>query len=300
MRRTVVFFVASLLLLSGTAIGAKTKYRVFTPSGAGKSQFLKSGEKKHKYFLLEEGKSLSFDIKGPIKAKIRTRAELPKGVSFGEYEIQIWEGDKLIAGRKVKSSVSKLKPEKGNASVGLAREVFFKVPRGTHKYIIRLVSGKIEKFYLRFYQEKKKKKRSVYVTYNPVKHERTVGLKSKKSTIPYYLVDGDGGTELKIIGPTKIKIYCRANFDPTMKEKSKFALGVFEKGKSVEKFSGIAKKSTRSGWVDLAELIPSTLHKFTLDVPPGEHIYEFKKMNSSAPSLSVRFKMLKSSLGNRK
>ena len=207
-----------------------------------------------------------------------------------EFEIQVWEGDKLVAGKKVKSSKSKLNSVINNVSIGVARDIFFKVPKGKHNYKIKILSEDSKKFYARFYQEKKKRKPK-FITFAPVKNGKTVNLKSKKSDITYYLVDNKGGAELNVIGPAELMIYCRANFDKTMKEKSKFGLGIFENGKSIKKFTGIAKKSLKAAYSDKKELIPSILYKYKFNVPSGKHTYQLKKVNSAAPSLSIRFKM---------
>jgi hypothetical protein len=94
-------------------------------------------------------------------------------------------------------------------------------------------------------------------------------------------------------------VYCRTNFDKTIKERSKFALGVFEHGGSVKKFTGIAKMSSKMAYRNRTDLIPSTLHKYTLNVPSGNHTYTFKKVNSAAPNIAVRFKMKEDSLGKK-
>jgi hypothetical protein len=87
--------------------------------------------------------------------------------------------------------------------------------------------------------------------------------------------------------------------DKDIKEKTKFGLGVFEKGEAVKKFTGIAKKSCKTVFEDRTDLIPSTLHKYTLKIPSGKHNYTFKKINSAAPTLAIRFKMKENSLGKK-
>ena len=85
-----------------------------------------------------------------------------------------------------------------------------------------------------------------------------------------------------------------------MKGKSKFALGVYENGSSVKTFTGIASKSETMVFSDMPEIIPSTAHKYYLDVPKGEHVYELKKINSPAPSLAVRLRIQEDALGKKK
>lgn len=301
MKRFSVCFLVFLFLFGGQHLLAqsKTNYKAFKPSRAGDGVFLKSDSKRYRYYVLEEGKAIYLDVTGPAKIKLRTRADLG-GLKSGDYDLYVWEGKELIAGRKAETSKSKLTLDGTKETVGLARDIFFEVPRGNHIYSISARSEKIDRFYLRFYQEKKSKKKATYIPYRPYDYSQEIKLKTQKSEIPYYLVKEDGGVRLKVIGPTKIRIYCRANFDPSIEGKSKFALGVYEKGKSIEKFTGIAKKSGKMAFSDLPDQIPSTLHKFYLDVPSGEHIYEFKKVNSPAPNLAVRFKILEQTLGKKK
>lgn len=302
MRRMGVLIVSIMLIsggLSGYAV-AKTDYKAFAPPDLGKSVLLKSGVKHYRYFELESGKTVSLEISGPAKIKIRTRALFSGGSSSGQYSVAVWEGEKVRAGRKTSVKTSKLSLQDGAGKIGLARDVFLRVPKGKHKYSITFGSDNIDKLYLRFYQEKKKKKKAEYVSFRPYEFARRERVKSGKSEISYYFIDDNGGANLKVIGPTKIKVYCRANFDPTQKEKSKFSFGAFEKGKEVKKFSAIAKKSLKSVYTKVPELIPSTVHTFTLDVPDGEHLYEFRKINSLSPNLAVRFRILKSSLGKKR
>ncbi len=301
MKKFSILILAISFLFNGQQVLAqsKTKYRAFKPSKAGDSVFLKSGTRSLRYYVLEAGKTMYLEVTGPTRIKLRSRASLGL-VDSGDYDLYVWEGKELIASRKVGTSKSKLIIDGTSEYVGLARDIFFKVPRGTHTYSISARSEKIDKFYLRFYRQKKNKKKATYIPYRPYDYSKEAKLKTQKSEIPYYLVERDGGVSLKVIGPTKIGIFCRANFDATVEDKSKFALGVYEKGKSIEMFTGIAKKSKKLAFSDLPGLIPSTLHKFYLDVPTGEHIYEFKKVNSPAPNLAVRFKILENTLGKKR
>ena len=302
MRKINFVLVVFLLVAGGGPLFAqsKTTYKAFSPSDKGRSVILKSDSKTYKYFELQNGKIVGFEATGPAKIKIRTRALLPEQASSGEYEITVWEGDRVRAGRKTTAKVSKLTVSGERGAVGVAKDLIFNVPKGKHKYTISAQSDKIGKVFLRFHREKKKKKKSTYETFRPYEYTKRVKLKTGKSSISYYAIDEKGGAKLKVIGPTKIKLYCRANFDPTMKEKSKFTIGIFEKGELVKNYSAITNKSSKSEYTDLPDLVPSKVHTYTFEVPDGEHVYEFKKINSTPASLAARFKILKSSLGKKK
>lgn len=298
MRKFVAFATVILILAFGSAMAAKTKYKVFGLDGGNKKVFLQSGDKKYRYYELGQNQTIDFRVNGPTKVKVRVRPALEGDAKSADFEIQVWEGDKMVAGRKTNAGRSKLVSEEKSTGIGLARDIFFKVPKGNHTYVIRVQSKIAKKSYLRFYQAKKKKA-AKFTTYKPSEFKKTIKLKSKKSDITYYQVDSDGGAKMSVVGPAEMRIYCRANFDEKTNDKSKFALGIFENGASVKKFTGIAKKSGVTIYSDHADLIPSTLHKYIFKVPAGKHEYTFKKINSSAPSLSIRFKMSANSLGKR-
>jgi len=299
MKKIIIALLVFALAPYSLTFAAKTKYKVFKPSGGKSYEFVKSGEKKYKYFVTEENAPLYFKVTGPTKLKIRTRPALDQGKS-SQFEIQVWEGDKLVKGRRVKSNASELTLDKTGEKIGLSRDIFINVPKGKHNYTLRINSKTSTKFYTRFHQSAKKKKKAKYSVYRPYDFEKKISLKSAKYKTTYYIVDNDGGAKIKAVGPTEVIIYCRANFNETMKEKSKFAIGVFENGNEVKKFTGIANKSKKLVYEERTDYIPSTLHKYKLSVPSGQHEYEIKKVNSAAPSLSVRFKMNNNSLGKKK
>jgi hypothetical protein len=294
---TATLFLAIAFLWPGVSQGAKTKYRVFKPSGAVKGVFLKSGEKRYRYFAVEKGTSFGFDAVGPTKIKIRTRAELKSGIKDGEYEIQVWEGDNLIKGRKAKVKPSAVQLELNSDGIGVARTLVINVPRGKHIYRLWTTSEKFDRIYARFYQEKKKPKKVEYNIFKPYEFKKQVTLSTSKGSVAYYLVDNTGGVTLSVVGPTRLRIFCRANFDQSMKGNAKFSLGLYEKDQEAANFAGVAKMAQNLSFKEAGDIVPSKLHTFTFDVPAGRHLYEIKKINSTSPNLAVRFKIMKVGLG---
>jgi hypothetical protein len=298
MRKAVVFFLAFVFLSGGISFAAKaTKYRAFTPNSAGKSIFLKSATSQRKYFMVDKGTSFGFNAVGPAKVRIRTRAEFATGIKEVDYEIQVWEGDRLIDGRKVKSKPSLLVADGLKTGIGVARSLVITVPKGKHSYRLWIVSEKANKIYARFYQTRKPMKKAEFINYKPYEFKKQVTLAAGKKPATYYLIDQTGGVTLSVVGPTKIQIYCRACFDKNMKGNAKFSLGLFEKGQQAAIFPGVTKASSKIAFKEMADIIPSFLSTFTLSVPDGKHVYELKKVDSAAPNLAVKFKIMKIGLG---
>lgn len=297
MRKIGLLLLTFIFLFSEASFGAKTNYKVFRPTGAGESVFLKSGGKQYKYFTVKKGASFGFEAIGPTKIKIRTRAELIPAVKDGSYEIQVWEGDQLITGRKTNTRASVLSLNAQVDRIGLSRAIVLSVPKGKHSYRLWITSDKYSTFYARFYQEKRKPRKIEYGLFKPSDFKKQVTLVTGKNKIAYYLVDNAGGVTLTVVGPTKLRIYCRANFDQSMKGNAKFSLGLFEKGQESAKFAGVAKLASNLNFKEVGEIMPSKLHTFTFDVPQGRHEYEVRKINSASPNLAVRFKIQKIGLG---
>lgn len=301
MKKVALMVLTATFLFAGITFGATagaTKYRSFTPTGAGKSVFLKSGGKQHKYFVIEKGIAMGFDISGPATIKIRTRAELKPGILNADYESQVWEADKLITGRKIKTQPSKLALEGQQIGIGLDRDIILKVPKGKHSYRLWLTSDKVERYYVQFQQAKKSAKTKLgFKDCKPFEFKNQVNLTTSKGSLAYYLVDGTGGATVNITGPTTLRIICRANFNKDMKNKIKFTLGIFEKGQQVTQLPGAAVMSTKSAFKELPDMTPSVMQVFNFEVPAGKHSYEFRKLDSAAPTLALRFQIPDSALG---
>ncbi len=296
MKKVTIILLAILLGVSGSSIAAKkSKYRAFTPSGAAKSVFVKSGAKQYKYFIVEKGTSFGFDVTGPTTVRIRTRAELKPDVKNPSYEIQVWEGDRMATGRKVKTAPSKLLVD--NQSIGLARTVFVKVPKGRHSYRLWMTSDKVDKYYVKFYRLRKTTKKTKLGAIKPYQYDKEVTLLSGKNAIPYYLVDNDGGVSLSVVGPTDLRIYCHAAYSQTMQGRTKYTLAMYEDGTQVAQFAGAVKMSSNMQFKDLNDFVPSTLSTHVFKVPDGKHIYVFKEVESASPNLAIRFKISKVGMG---
>jgi hypothetical protein len=297
MKKTAAFILAICLLFTGISFAADTtavSYKVFKPTGAGMSLLVQSGTKQFKYYIVSRGTSFGFDVTGPTKVKVYTRAEFKTGIKEQSYEIQVWEADRLVKGRKVKATPSALLAN--SQILGLSRSVIFDVPAGQHSYRLWMISDKADKYYIRFYQTQPGAKSSID-NLQPTQFKRQVTLVSGGNMLPYYLVDTTGGVSLNVAGPAQLIIYCRANYDKNMRGKSKFTLGMYESGKEAAQFPGAVKMATKTEFLELGELVPSTLNTYTFNVPVGKHIYQFKKIDSASPNLALRFKTAKSGLG---
>jgi hypothetical protein len=293
MNKIVTVASAIAFLLGGDAFAADTTtvvYNFFSPTGAGKSVQINTGAKSYKYFIAEKGSSFGFDVTGPTKVKILTRAEFKTGQNELSYEIQTWEGDHLIKGRKVKTTPAAFLFN--NANLGLGRGIILDVPAGKHSYRLWITSDLADTYYLRFYQTQSGA--GIISDYiQPTQFQRQVTYLSGNTILPYYLVDSTGGVTLDLAGPMRLTIFCRANYDHDMTGKAKFMLGMFEEGREAAQFAGVVKMATGAQFKELTELVPSTLTTFTFTVPAGRHVYQFKKLESASPSLALRFKIAK-------
>jgi hypothetical protein len=295
MNKISTIVMAIVFSIAGSLFAADTTgvvYKVFTPTGAGKSVLVKSGDKQLKYFVVEKGVSFGFNVTGPIKVKIMTRAEFKPGLKDLNYEIQTWEANHLVKGRKAKTTPSAL--SLGSLNIGLARDMIIEVPEGTHSYRLWITSDKTDRYYVRFYQTGAAAATEPDYS-QPSQFKQQVTLVSGNNLQAYYLVDATGGVTLTVSGPSYLQIFCRANYDHDMKGRAKYTLGMYEEGREITQFSGVVSMSSKVQFKELSELIPSTLNTYSYNVPAGKHIYQFKKLESASPNLALRFRVAKSS-----
>jgi hypothetical protein len=301
MKKIALLIIALVFIATGISFAAndtlETTYYAFTPDPTAPSVLLKSGDKQYKYYVIQKGTSFGFDIVGPNEIDISTRAELKTGVDVPEYEIQVWEADRLVESRKVTSKPSMLTLANQKVGVGVSRDAIFVVSPGKHSYRLWITSDKTDKYYARFYQTIKPAPKAGYHSFKPTVFQKEITLVTPKKTYTYYLVDNKNDATLSITGPAKLRIFCRVNFSKDMKKRAKFTLGMYENGREITQFPGVAKMSITLQFKELGDMVPSTLCTFAYDIPAGKHVYELKKINSTSSSLAVRFEIMTAGSG---
>jgi len=265
-----------------------------TPFGRPKSVgFDNHKGRVYTYYCLAKDQSMGFAVEGPAQVDIRSRAGLISENIRAEYQVQVWEDEYLVAADKCRSKLIDARMKNTDLLPAASRDFSFEIPSGIHEYRLWLVSENIDTVFIRLYRSELTDVRPAEIDMHLLSYKRQVHLYSKKNQTPYYLVDKNEGTRLKVTGPANLIIRSRANFISSMDGRIGYTLSVMEDGKEVKTLSATTSKSLTMAYQDYSGVVPSKPTEFIFEVPAGNHIYDFILKESAAATVSIRFSMPK-------
>ncbi|MFH1011235.1 MAG: hypothetical protein V1784_08375 [bacterium] len=133
-------------------------------------------------------------------------------------------------------------------------------------------------------------------TVAPQRFDRKVTLRISEKNRTYYLLRKDCEIEVRLTGPTKLRVISRAEI-PSSKKQSRYTYLVRrDDGKPVE-FSRRGKVSAEARPARNGSTKLSAGEKHVLNVPAGSHSYTFRLPEKSSDRLFLRFHQLEGDLG---
>jgi hypothetical protein len=175
--------------------------------------------------------------------------------------------------------------------IGASQARILDVPSGNQTYTFYLPKDSHDKIYLRFartWNKVERKKPAPPMT--PVEYSTEVQLVTKEKEHPYYRIGHGDRVVLKVLGPTTLKGFSRIEFDESMTGEQKWRLQVLEDGMVKATYPLSAQKSQTTFYREKSPLVPSSAEVFFVEVPQGEHVYEFTLPENHRTAL-LRFLM---------
>jgi len=290
-RRFVIFSIVFLLVALMAEVSAR---KTVAPFGRPRMvAFDNYSGKTYTYYCLVKEQAMGFAIEGPADVDIRTRAGLTKPNVTADYQIQVWEDEYLVAADKFKSKKIDGEINGSNLFPAAFRRVSFKAPSGVHNYRLWLVSDNIDTVFLRIYKSEVEGDVAPKVTMYPLEYFKRVHLYSKKNQTPYYLVNKSEGVKLKVTGPADLIIRTRANFTNDLDDRIGYTLVMMEDDQEINTLSATTSKSLTMAYQDYTGVVPSKPTEFVVDIPAGNHTYNFLLKESAAETVSIRFSLPK-------
>jgi hypothetical protein len=292
-----IFLCAIILQLFSLQTSVARKAVAVIPSkGKNVSVIIKGKERT--YYALPKQNSIMIQIDGPGKLYIRSRLSLPQQSAKQEkYSVVISEGATVIKTYSTLAEKSVAYVKTTNASLGKSRKFSLKVPEGNHTYIFHLANSSSDEALLKFSFSAPKGKKKL-VTLEPLAYDKVVTALVKEKLISYYVNSKKRSVQLRVIGPTKIKISTRLNYDASMKGKQKYTLAMMEGGTKILQKPLSTSKSVGVMYKEWKDVVPGKAVSFYFDVPSGEHLYKFVLNETIAASVSLKFSIPKKDLNN--
>ncbi|MCB9357203.1 MAG: hypothetical protein H6506_01380 [Calditrichaeota bacterium] len=236
--------------------------------------------KSRTYFVLEGTNQIGAVIEGPSQLKVMSRATLEKSDQRPDYSIEVL----LEEGKKPRTihHTSKLSekadlPDGSTGYLGVLRSKVIDIPSGKHNVILRLPDGSKDKVYVRLSQKTNEFTGGTsVVAMTPFEYTTAVDLVSNETAYTYYRVGGEDRVALKLVGPATLKVLSRIEFGPEMKGNQRWKIQLMEDGNAKKTYSLAANNSDVIQYRQPSQYVPSRAETFFVEIPSGEHVYEFR------------------------
>jgi len=292
------FLLGFMLVFSVTGLQAKKGRFVTVNPLDEKGVLLSVNGKEQTYFQLGKSGEMKLSLEGPGTLKVFSRLNFtPDLKGPHKYALEIKEGDKILKTHSTTADRSNSAYKNLELIPGKSRKFTLDVPKGFHTYRFSLKEGTPASVSLRFaYNSDADAGKLASLT--PLSYSRVASALIKEKLVSYFVATPEIKVKLRIIGPTKLRIVSRLNYDYQMKGEQKYALQVAENEKLILTKPLQTSKSVGVEYKDWKEVVPGKSQTFYLDVPAGEHNYGFKLTESIAQSVSLRFSIPEGSLAN--
>jgi hypothetical protein len=272
-----IAFVLAVLVLGG-GLWAKTEWNSITPEAFDREVTLEISKKDRAYYELQKGSEVRVRVSGPTKLRVISRVQIPSSKEERQYTYFVRRDE----GRWVKftrySGVSSYADLKGDGStqISTSKKHILKVPAGVHTYTFRLSKKSTRRVFLRFHQLGSGfGEPTDVVAMTPKVAGESVRLVVGEQITTYNRLAETHDIALNLIGPTKLKVLARLEFDPNMRGQQNFRVQVYEDGVIKGTYPLTAVKSDVCQYEEPSSLVPAKGETFYVDIPEGEHEYRF-------------------------
>ncbi|MDP8205786.1 MAG: hypothetical protein P9L92_03900 [Candidatus Electryonea clarkiae] len=278
------------------------QWQVLRPDeGSGTRQILQINKNEWSYYRLEPGDEMSFSIpsdEGDIR--IITRAD-PGRKTKGDMIYNFRIGTNGNKGRLFSRATQRAKSVKvkGNRNkVGAKRTIEFNNDNMITSLTLSIDDTAKFPIYFRTQIEREEFAETVpYISFSPDEYVNTYDINTNEIVSKYYTVDSSRVLSVFIIGPTVLKINARLLMDDSMRGSQKRGIQVFEDEKLKNTFPLSFRASHVSTVLLNTDIIPSRADKFFIEVPKGQHVYNFSILDCNG-TIILRFFIPENDLTN--
>lgn len=290
--------VASIMVMLGVHPFAQAGSTIpIIPSNGKSITLIINGEEKN-YYVLKKGNPLTIELDGPGKLTVLNRLCLMgKSARSEQYSIKVMEAKNILKIQTTLTDKSDASFKNSNLAPGKSRKFSFDVPEGSHTYNLFLESTGANEAAMKF-MFAYKKGFGTLVSLEPLSYDKIVTAMVEEKLITYYVASTERGVQLRIVGPTRLRIGNRLNYDSTMKGDQKYSISIHEGDKQILLKPLGTTKSVGVFYQEWKDVVPGKVNEFYLAVPKGEHVYKFNVEQTLARSVSLKFSIPKTNLSN--
>ncbi len=275
----VVAFAVSLSPAIAASESAANGFKSIVPSKFDRKVEIRVSGKVREYYALQQGQSIEISVTGPAKMRLLSRAVLASGKDEMKYAYTV---NRLDGGKdqtirhSAPASESAAFAGELSGTLSESRSKIVDVPRGPQVYTLTLQDFDVPDLFFRvFVNTNEFYDGSGVVAMTPNSFTTEVPLLTNEETVVYYRVGRTDHVRLSLVGPATLKVITRVEFDSTMIGEQRWKVQVNEDGMTKATYNLSASKSDVSLYKGPSSLVPSAGETFYIEIPRGEHAYEF-------------------------
>lgn len=284
-----------MLLAMGHALAGR-RVPIFPLQGTNVSILVNGKEKT--YSLLSAKAPLWIEVDGPGKLFVVSRLVFPgTGPSTMRYSISVFDGKNIVKTHSAQTEKSDATMKASSAIPGKSRKGSMDVPEGSHKYELRLENAEASEAAVKLYFAPVRGT-AKEVTIEALSYDKVVTALVGEKLITYYVSSDKHKVQVRVVGPTRMKVSLRLNYDEGMKGGQKYAVRVWEGSKQILLKALTTTKALGVSYKEWKDVVPGKVNYFYVDIPVGEHVYKLDLQESVARTVSLKFSLPQKDLDN--
>jgi hypothetical protein len=298
-----IVLLSALILFAQTDLCAEGSFVFLKPTTFDQSVKLTVSGKSRQYYVVDRESRLTVTISGPSELKIMSRLELHSQSATPDYSFEVTNEETKKTKTVHHSSKYSEKSEfadKSDSFLGVLRSKVIDIPSGSHTYVVHVPESSSERVFVRLSQKTNEFTGGTsVVAITPFEYTSPIDLVSNETVYTYYRIGGVERAALRLVGPATLKVLSRLEYTPEMKGTQKWKVQVIEDGTPKKSYALAGNTSDVNQYAKPCNLLPSRAETFFVEIPDGEHVYEFRLPEDARTSL-LRFLLPKQELAGEK
>lgn len=252
------------------------------------------GDKPRAYFRVTPTRPLSVVVVGPARVQLVSRAEIPRGAKLATYHVAVTERGAILDETQTEAGASEQTTAAGLV-VGKGRKLGFDIPAGRHNLRVQMEGVASVLVRLRVAGPQSKED---MISLTPFEATRSVVVAEGEKLISYYSALPGKPVKLRVVGPTRVELLTRLDFDSTMRGTQRYKLALALDGRFVRTEMFSTTKATTATYTTLRDRVPSKFNLVKIDVGEGTHVITIALAQPSRGAVEIHARIPKLTTGN--
>lgn len=265
---------------------------------SGERLWLPVKGKNRGYFKIESGQSATIQARGPgeIKCFVRavTRAGGPATVG---YSVTVTEGNHRLKTVQTETVPSSTKWKDRDEFATKSRNFTLSIPKGDHQLKITFESKDVKAAGIRYVFHEASPRPEQQLLQAAGKRE-SITLIVKEKPLDYYVADSQSPVEVRVIGPTRLRVVSRLICPSGARDDQHYTLKLDRDAQPLPDKAFVTTKSAVVVCERHPEWILGKSRTFYVDVAAGPHVVVLRPSSGDAPGVALRFSIPKQDVAN--